>query len=591
MKDYIIATILCLATVGILASCTAPELPIQSDNPSPAVSAEPTPGAPATDVPIVSPDPDASPTPAPGSDPGKTDKLVAIDGVLLADDGSVVIDIQRPLQDSWAIFFDVIECICNKESTLGDQFSLVFKNARLTIDVSETSGWPESGLFPLQCRISAVDFDDAHLELESKPLIISNEPWGFWQSDDMLIFRSGYTPIHLLVDGQIKDISNPSSYTPDGYNFSIYSYEETDNGNITYTLQPRKYVFDQEAVFDLQHCTGYNEPFREEGYVTWNGNDLVYTPTALYTVGEEWDLESKFSFLLSYAEAANTSITDRKIDITSFGAPYNYPPCETLDELLAYNKEHYPSWQPTEGAIVEVSENVYVDVDGTVIIPAIGSDDGRMADQRFSSLYNNLAGKLPCSEITKILVGGAVIELENNRFARSVTALGHTLEFSGEDFPVAGNFKFQAFEAGGCFVLSNNVNGHGVSYVFTEKGTTEIQTPLDDGKDEGSSSVGRFYADGNNLCYIRFPRKFSGTQVVGQWMEQCVSREEFFSETGTITFDGNRLSAHPDETKRLCDVLDVDELFSQWRNTANLDPALTLDEFLSQNASKYQRAY
>lgn len=493
---------------------------------------------------------------------------------------------------SQSALITTLQSIASGELSLGNQFCFVTKKAIITVAAQENPEYILNNANPrFLLHATAIDFKGIHLDITKGKELLSDTRIGFLQTDDAFLYWNGfdgYRDIYLLTEGAAYDISNHiSSDEKTNYNDTVYRYFFDENEKLAYVKTPNKYVMRGGWLDPICYCTGLNEPYQEDGYVTIQNGNVIHVPTTLYTAGEMGVQSHYDSRIASIKESGDYDDEYIKDLMEMRGRPR----CNSLEELLAYNKEHYPSWQPTEGTIVEMSENVYVDVDGTVIISSIGSDEGRMADQRFASLYNKLTVELPCSEITKILVGGAVIELENNRFARSVTALGHTLEFSGEELPVDGNFKFQAFEAGDCFILANTVNGRGVSYVFTPVGVTKISTPLNDGKDEGSSSVGRFYADGDTLCYIRFPSKFSGTQVVGQWMEKCVSREEFFSETGTITFDGNHLVVSPVETKRICDALDVDELFAQWRNTANLDPNLTTDEFLAQNALKYKRAY
>lgn len=644
MKDYIVTTFLCLAFVGMLASCTAPELPEQSSSPSPAVSETSSTqtevdGFVIEDGVLLSYEGSETDIVIPGEVTTITEtsfgesaadvtsvtlgvnvdavvplafsgmkKLSAIhvpeenthytytNGALIDSAHSIVIVVPGTSEKFNEVFIDITSEIAETpENDFGHGVLFVFGNAAVTISIEENARYATGEDFrPFHCYIESVKFGDAFLAVNDTTPILSNRFIDFYQSDDMLIYfqgTAGFDDTYLLAEGEVYDISNSRSNDPDDYNVSVYTYGTDDEGNITYQWQPRKYVFDQEYVFDLQHCTGYDELFMEEGYVTLEEGALVYTPTATYTVGEEWDLEEKFENLLNYVEWADTQ-GDRDIDITDFGYPHNYPPCDTLDELLAYNKEHYESAQSPTGAVVEVSEDVFVDVDGTLIIPAIGSDEGRMADHSFYSIFDKLEdGELPCSELSKIIIGSAVIEVKKD-CAASVTALGHTLEFAEHEMDLYGNFKFQAFEAGGCFVLANTAYGCGVTYVFTEQGITEINTPLNDGEDKPSSSVGHLYADGDTLCYIRYPYKFCCVQAVGGWLEECVSREEFFSEDGTVTVEDGKLILHPTETKRICDVFDMDELFAQWCNTIGLDPSkTTLDEYLAENALKYKEAH
>ena len=245
-----------------------------------------------------------------------------VDGVLARKDGMMEVDDQRPYADSKTALLDVLHQIATGKIYFGEELTILYKQAEVYVEVEETGyEWR-----PYTCLMKAVKFDGIYLELKGcVPISGGNGQWDIFQKDDMLLLvAKGQN--YLLANGQVMDISNPDTY-PDGYNESIYFYNEDGEGNIIYTRQPSKYVDDNETIFDLLFCAGADELFREEGIVTWDGEQLGYVPTAMYTVGEVWDLEQKFEEL--------------KKSMTYFNSTFGYPPCETVEELMEYNREHY----------------------------------------------------------------------------------------------------------------------------------------------------------------------------------------------------------------------------------------------------------
>lgn len=250
-----------------------------------------------------------------------------VDGVLARKDGTLAVDDQRPYADSKEALYEVLRQIDTGETYLGENLTIMYKQTEVFVNVREaTPATLAVGGRPYNCVMTAVKFAGIYLELERPvPLAGGNGQWDLFQRDDMLLLVAK-GQIYLLANGQVTDISNPDTY-PDGYNESIYFYSEDGEGNIIYTRQPSKYVYDNETIFDLLFCAGADELFREEGIVTWDGENLGYVPTATYTVGEVWDLEQKFEEL--------------KKSMAYFNSTFGYPPCETVEELLEHNREHY----------------------------------------------------------------------------------------------------------------------------------------------------------------------------------------------------------------------------------------------------------
>lgn len=272
--------------------------------------------------------------------PEENNNFYCREGVLLAADGSLAIDTARAYEDSMDIFVDVIRDITDGKNIFGDTVSFVFGKAKITVSVEENPAF-EMGddLWAFPCYMTAIDFDGTHLELKDRVPMMANSMWDFYQSEDVLVYanvnRSGDGDIYLLCAGEIWDLSNPPDKgffsLPDYqlYNDSIFFYGADENG-ITYERRPRKYVFTQTAYFDLMYCTGYDELYSEEGYVTIENGEIKYNPTKTQTVRGNIDLEGLFEGY--YSTGYNQ------------GTPYR-PRFEKLEEMLSYNKEHYESWK------------------------------------------------------------------------------------------------------------------------------------------------------------------------------------------------------------------------------------------------------
>lgn len=262
------------------------------------------------------------------------------EGILLAADGSIAIDTARAYEESMDIFVDVISDMTDGKNIFGDTVTFVFGKAKITVSVEENPAFAAGEDFrAFLCYMTAIDFNGTHLELKNSVPMISNSMWDFYQAEDVLVYanvnRSGDGDIYLLCAGEVCDLSNPPDKgffgLPDYqlYNDSIFFYGADENG-ITYERRPRKYVFTQTAYFDLMYCTGYDELYSEKGYVTIANGQIQYTPTETQTVEGNIDLEGLFE---SYK---NTGYNQ--------GTTYR-PRFETLEEMLAYNKEHYESWK------------------------------------------------------------------------------------------------------------------------------------------------------------------------------------------------------------------------------------------------------
>lgn len=252
----------------------------------------------------------------------------------------------------------------------------------------------------------------------------------------------------------------------------------------------------------------------------------------------------------------------------------------------------------------ETAWNVVFDADGTLTVPAIGGDS------MIHLVLNKLdTGRLPSKNINRIVVGNSVIETKTSRSdnpnidgvwldATSAYAFGYTVVFQEDQMPLYGNFEFSAFELNDCFVLSvvDTILGRGGTYIFTRNGVCHVPPADTDGMYGYNASIYRFYADGDTLCYTRTIAKYNQYQYVGQMLQKCVSRDELYRESGTVSFDGTTLVYHPTKTETVSDIYDLDAEYEKWCNSpigTNFginSTDIPLDEYLKINATKYGKA-
>jgi len=106
------------------------------------------------------------------------------------------------------------------------------------------------------------------------------------------------------------------------------------------------------------------------------------------------------------------------------------------------------------------------------------------------------------------------------------------------------------------------------------------------------SLLNTFYLEKGQLRYLREPAKFvhNRTQVAGVRMQYCVSRQEFFLEEGRVSFDGAVPVLHMESRKTVSEGMDLEAEFQLWKQTLPDIVTGTLDEYLAEQAQKYEEA-
>ncbi len=251
-------------------------------------------------------------------------------------------------------------------------------------------------------------------------------------------------------------------------------------------------------------------------------------------------------------------------------------------------------------------EGLTVLSEGVVSIDEAQSQRGDRSDplSRLPSLandgYNTEGGKYVGKTIDIVHIGDAVISLSPryseytgtlvNFCIESVTAYGHTVVPYVDRYYFYVNFNgyLQAFWADGYFILSKIEPdpGWATTYIFYKDGFTVFP-------EETGDYMIIFYNENGKLIYERTARKFitNVNQVSGGLFIECVARDEFYKEVGTAEVVNGKVVLTPTETISIDDVFDLEAQWADWCITVEIDPTKTsMDEYLAENAKKYERA-
>lgn len=178
-----------------------------------------------------------------------------------------------------------------------------------------------------------------------------------------------------------------------------------------------------------------------------------------------------------------------------------------------------------------------------------------------------------CCRIRKIEYMGNVVETDDQFYGNCVTQLLYS-------------------EADGIFVYTHTEGG---KYIFTPDSVTKVEEPR---WEDYNGNVYTFSYDDENgrITYVRKPQKYSSTQEYISFLNHCVSRDEFYMETGFLKNEYGNVVFIPEHSYTLNEKLketspfglDIDEMFNNVRSF--FDSYETLDELIAHNATKYEKA-
>lgn len=258
------------------------------------------------------------------------DDISADENGFVIKDGTLYLKLDSLLNRDLGSCAEIIQKNYGKYSALNkimvDDIALdiIFKNIGTTFE-----GDPNICLFVKS--ISALGHEKVFDEPEG---IYGNRNWGFYKAKDAVIVQRdtyGAGIKVIFTSSGIEEINDDLYALGDietCYNHPIISFNHRYEGEIGYTVMPRKYVAIQDVSGFFAYCVSRDEFYCEEGYVSFENGKIEYHPEKRTTVSENSDLDSDFQ---SYMEQDPEYF--KKINV------------ETLDDFLKYNSERYEEFE------------------------------------------------------------------------------------------------------------------------------------------------------------------------------------------------------------------------------------------------------
>lgn len=578
MKDYIIATILCLAVVGTLASCTAPDIPEQSAEPSPAVS----------DEPLIS-DPTPSPTVPPTSKTASWDLFVYADGTMcIPSIGNL------PGRYVEHTLNTVLYCMRENMLPCSEITRVCVGSAVLETEVVQETYRTSLNVRSATAYGHTITFDGGEMSM------YGDFKFQAFDAKDCFILsktKNGCGTIYIFTEEKVMQINTPFDNGGESYNAStgiLYAA----GGALYYERIPYKFCSQITLSDLLLYCVSPEELYREKGMVTLENGNLILQSIETHPISER-DLDTLYSAF--YCKAAGIDPNEITLDEFLAQNAAKYSPAVALSGPTFIETITVPSTKAPEHDVPDPETEA---PDWYISVSAGGVLSGNDPDELVFEVINKLDYEtLPCTEITKMIIGDVLVEVETSDSpyghgmqARSVTAFGHTVEFADNEMRMYGNLDFDVIARDDCLVIfSVGSGGSNLACFMTEAGVSRLKLPVKTDGTDYNASVFHFYEEDGQLCYTRTIAKYCNIQYVGQLLEECVSRDELYRETGTVTFNGAEPVYHPTKTETVSDVHDLDQHYADYisfrtGNGVYTDPA-TLDEYLAQNALKYKEAH
>ena len=276
---------------------------------------------------------------------------------------------------------------------------------------------------------------------------------------------------------------------------------------------------------------------------------------------------------------------------------------KSLEEFLVDENNEY----------FKVVDGFLIKNDGTLVLSDVGEyGDDRTSDDILYYVNNFIAKNKKHLELfKKIELGSALLGItceyseeseEISIYASALEVFGQNVIFDEKQYKINGNQKFQCFETDKYFLLSSKRSDGLESDVFIIYNGGYVRHSGYDGEYDYwgnkagtyTESVITFYKDNGKLYYHRIPEKFykNVDQVKGIIMDKCVARDEFYKEVGTVDIIDGKISFMSLEVYTIEQFIDVEKEYKLWCETLKgyISDGLSLDDYLTQNSQKYERA-
>lgn len=188
-----------------------------------------------------------------------------------------------------------------------------------------------------------------------------------------------------------------------------------------------------------------------------------------------------------------------------------------------------------------------------------------------------------------------VINIEPTEYyceANKIIAADQTLTF---DPPLAleANHIISLFEADGLYVFSALSYSSGDTYIFYDGGIYEQHNRSQNSEQDYNDDIVVFTkGEDNTLNYVCYPRKFTMSVCVGDFLYHLVAKDEIYQESGSVTFKDGKPVFTMEAAKTISEVRqDLEEEFKTAKESfpAEFDDYETLDALIADNASKYEK--
>ena len=182
------------------------------------------------------------------------------------------------------------------------------------------------------------------------------------------------------------------------------------------------------------------------------------------------------------------------------------------------------------------------------------SDDGGALDR----IEYKADGSFKKYEFTLTGLSDTTIIKTEERLIRTITAYGHTLEFTDEDnVSIYGPSGIDVFSTDNAVIVSNVPYHVGDTYIFTEHGIEKI-TP------EEATCVALQVNDSGELRYTRFANKFNVTHSGA--LDFATAYDEFYYEEGSADIvEGKLVLSEADSTYTISDKFDLNKEFEMYK--------------------------
>jgi len=262
-------------------------------------------------------------------------------GVFSNAENSVIIDVEGRYKEGLNTFSEAINDMIAGSTYYGRKVDLVIGKATISLSVIERNDYDPNGNegntdFRYDLLIDRISFlGNIVSGAENQDinwLLLGAQPRSYlFQSEDILILArvaQGLGHTYVITENDCIDLS--SSFVEEAPNSSVYVFSQREDGTIIYTRKPRKFVHLMaldEYMYGLQYGTGFDEFYKEEGYLSYENGTVVYHATQTYTL-EEAGMNTVYADVFDQGKEEGWHLLK------------DY---DTIEELYDHNKKVYES--------------------------------------------------------------------------------------------------------------------------------------------------------------------------------------------------------------------------------------------------------